>query len=108
VFLTSPSKKGFGLDTLKQTEMVGRSFMAQFEILALERNPAHLKKFCVISYAKILLVGHGACVCYVCSTCAVYTHNNVQCTYTHTHPREVHIHPHTPMCCAYTPTHTHM
>ena len=71
VSLTLPSADGFGLDTLNSTEIVGRSFMAQFEALASARSPTHLKGGCVISYAKILLLGHGKC-------------GYFECTFTHT------------------------
>jgi len=95
VSLTQPSDEGFGLDTLKRTEIVGKSFMAQFEALASERSPAHLKDGCVISYAKILLLGHGACG-YFDQNTHIYSHTRI-----HTNTR-AHIHTRT-----HAPTHKH-
>lgn len=55
VTLTSPSDKGFGLDTYKKATMVGRSLCAQYEDVCAKYAPQFLNNMSV-SYIKILLV----------------------------------------------------
>ena len=74
--LISPSDAGFTVDRLKKAQVVGHSLMAQFELLAAERDPAFLKK-CTVAYGKILLEPSGAYVC-VCAHIHTRTHTHAR------------------------------